>query len=104
MKGGIFMCFNVEFKMFDDDKEEEMDCPYLLKEENFKKIIKADKNHIVLKSFLEEILKFDVIHIEDIDSDYFAFVKNKKGEYWGYYVTVGNANFRLNGMKIVTKN
>lgn len=97
------MCFNVEFKMFDDDKEEEMDCPYLLKEENFKKIIKADKNHIVLKSFLEEILKFDVIHIEDIDSDYFALVKNKNGEYWGYYVTVGNANFRLNGMKFDIK-
>lgn len=32
------MSFNVEFKMFDDDKEEEMDCPCLLKEENFKKL------------------------------------------------------------------
>lgn len=97
------MDFNVEFKMFDDDKEEEMDCPYLLKEENFKKIIKAGKNHIVLKSFLEEVLKFDVIHIEDIGPDYFVLVKNEKGEYWCYYVTVGNANFILNGMKIVIR-
>ena len=50
------------------------------------------------------MLKFDVILIKDIGSDYFALVKNKKGEHWGYYVTVGNASFRLEGMKIVTKN
>ncbi|MGN0992730.1 MAG: hypothetical protein ACI4PE_02200 [Bacilli bacterium] len=98
------MCFNVEFKMFDDDQEEEKyDYPDPLEEENFKRIIRADKKHLILKTFLEEILKFDVIHIGDIDSDYFAIVKNENGEYWCYYVTVGNANFRLNGMKIVIK-
>ena len=98
------MDFNVEFKMFDDDKEEEKyDYPDSLEEENFKRIIRADKDHFILKTFLKGILKFDVIHIEDIGSDYFAFVKNEKGEYWCYYVTVGNANFRLDGMKIVIK-
>ena len=98
------MSSNIKDKMFTDNQEEEKyDYPDPLEPENFKRIIRADKDHFILKTFLKGILKFEVIHIEDIGPDYFVLVKNEKGEYWCYYVTVGNANFMLNGMKIVIK-
>lgn len=98
------MSSNIKDKMSTDNLEEEKyDYPDLLEGENFKRIIRTDKDHLLLKAFLKGILKFDVIHVEDIDPDYLVLVKNEKGEHWCYYVTVGNANFMLNGMKIVIK-
>ena len=98
------MSSNIKDKMFTDNQEEEKyyyDNP--LSEENFKRIIREDKDHFIIKTLLKELLNFDTIDVVEAEPDYVAYGKNDKNETWCYYIIVGNACLTLLGIQIIVK-